>query len=148
MLPALGLKLIMNWKKIAVGGGLAALAIAAFLFKNHYDGIIADRKHQAEQIENLELDVRLAVQTNGELSSEVDRLNVEARRTIKIVEIAAITRTETLETSEIITKDLPDEEPMCGPWSQYFSNVVQHTSREAETNGDQGGAGEGSLPGP
>ena len=114
---------------------------------NHIAGLERDLEFQTTKSVMLASDVADLVDVNTGLDGEVARLIKERDREIKIVEITAITRTEALDTSREITKDLPDEEPMCGPWGQYFSNVVQYTTPSGE-NGDTITPGEGVLPSP
>lgn len=127
--------LLKNWKLIGAG----SLILAAGIWYWNNQRIIANLQKSLELEQQtsavLRNDVSTLVNANSGLKSEVDRLNEEKKREIKIVEIAAITRTEHIETSRSITEDLPDEEPMCGPWGQYFANVVQYTgTTSADSN--------------
>ena len=134
---------LWNYRKL-IGAG--ALAVVAFFVWRHYIELVEANEAKDKRISQLTTQIDTAVNANDNLRTEVERLNEERGREIKIVEIAAITRTERIETSRDITKDLPNEEPMCGPWGQYFSNVVQYTTGADHQDG--GRDAEGVLQSP
>ena len=114
---------LSNWRLIAGGGVLVALG----LFYWHYAGLKSDLERERKNSAILESNLQTVIANNGAKDAEIIRLQTEAAETIKIVEIAAIRRVETMETSRQILEDLPDEDPMCGPWGEYFTRVVRQT---------------------
>ena len=128
------LTLLRNWKTVGLVAAIAALALFIWNGQRVKANMAEALEYQTDRANFLAKDVQTLAVSNQGKDIEIVRLNEEKNAEIRIVEIAAITRTEQLAVSRKITEELPDEDPMCGPWAAYFNNVLRYTST-ARPNG-------------
>ena len=124
------LTLLRNWKLIS-GVAMVAAGIGLVVYIKSLQSSVDELKQSNAAYQQ---SLSTAENVNRNLIDSLERAEKEAQKRIEIVEITAVRRDrEKLISSEIV-KDLPDETPYCGPWGEYFSRVVQQSTKTNNPN--------------